>query len=63
MSIMNMSLIGIGYSEVEALNNLLKIPIEMYEQKVKDSTVLSYLQDLYYIFRTKSVLSIRAIGD
>jgi len=60
---MNMSLIGIGYSEVEALNNLLKIPIEMYEQKVKDSTVLSYLQDLYYIFRTKSVLSIRAIGD
>lgn len=58
-----MSLIGIGYSEVEALNNLLKIPIEMYEQKVKDSTVLSYLQDLYYIFRTKSVLSIRAIGD
>ena len=63
MSIMNMSLIGIGYSEVEALNNLLKIQIEMYEQKVKDSTVLSYLQDLYYIFRTKSVLSIRAIGD
>jgi len=63
VSIMNMSLIGIGYSEVEALNNLLKIPIEMYEQKVKDSTVLSYLQDLYYIFRTKSVLSIRAIGD
>ena len=63
MSIMNMSLIGIGYSEVEALNNLLKIPIEMYEQTVKDSTVLSYLQDLYYIFRTKSVLSIRAIGD